>query len=146
MAKRYIVHLNDEERDRLHALVRRGTAPARHITRGRVLLLADEQRTDTEIVAALGVSVGTVERIRKRCVTEGVDAALVDRHRPGAHAKLDGKQTAQLVALACSTPPTGREHWTMQLLADRLVELQVIDAISDETVRRTLKKTSSSRG
>lgn len=146
MAKRYIVHLSDQERDQLHALISKGTARARHITRARILLLADEQRRDTDIVAALGVSVGTVERIRKRCVTDGVEAALVDRHRPGAHAKLDGKQTAHLVALACSTPPTGREHWTMQLLADRLVQLQVVDAISDETVRRTLKKTSSSRG
>lgn len=140
MAKRYIVHLSAEEREALQRLVRTGHAPARRIMRGRLLLLADNQQPDTMIATALGISVATVERTRKRCVEEGVDVALIDRHRPGAHLKLDGKQTAQLIALACSTPPDSREHWTMQLLADRLVALQVIESISDETVRRTLKK------
>jgi hypothetical protein len=87
-----------------------------------------------------------MERIRKRFVDEGLEAALCERPRPGGQRKLDGKQEAFLIALACSTPPQGRTSWTMQLLAAKLVELQVIDAISDETVRRTLKKTSSSRG
>ena len=87
-----------------------------------------------------------MERIRKRFVEDGLEAALSEQPRPGGQRKLDGQQEAFLIALACSTPPEGRACWTMQLLADRLVELQVVEAISDETVRRTLKKTSSSRG
>jgi transposase len=87
-----------------------------------------------------------VERIRQRFVEDGLEAALSERPRPGGQRKLAGTQEAFLIALACSTPPEGRTCWTMQLLADRLVELQVVEAISDETVRRTLKKTSSSRG
>jgi transposase len=92
------------------------------------------------------VGIATVERVRKRFVEEGLEAALNERPRPGGQRKLDGKQEAFLIALACSTPPEGRRSWTMQLLADKLVELRVIDAISDETVRRTLKKTSLNRG
>jgi transposase len=137
---KYPVALKDEERARLQGLVRRGKAAARQVTRARILLLADAKRPQTEITAALQVSRGTVQRVCKRYCEEGLDAALAERPRPGARRKLDGKQEATLVALACSDAPEGRSCWTMQLLADRMVELQVVDRISDETVRRTLKR------
>jgi transposase len=141
MHKRYIVDLTADERAGLLALLHKGVAPARRLTRARILLLADEGGTDQEIAAALHVHAATVERTRRRFVEGGVERALSDRPRPGGRPKLDGKQEAHLVALACSAPPEGRARWTMQLLADRLVELALVDAISDETVRRTLKKT-----
>ena len=104
-------------------------------------MLADEGRTDEQIAAALHGGLSTVARTRQRCVEEGLDAALADRPRPGAAPKLSPKQQAFTVALACTRPPEGRLRWTMQLLADRLVELEVIPAISDEAIRRLLKKT-----
>ena len=144
--KVYEVRLRDEERHRLRAFTTTGVASARELRRARVLLLADEQRPDAAIANAVGCGIATVERLRKRCATEGVEAALVDRARPGAAPLLDGKAEAVLVALACTDPPRERASWTMQLLADRLVALDVVDRISDETVRRTLKKTTSSHG
>jgi transposase len=141
MPKRYIVDLAEEERAGLLALLNRDVAPARRLTRARILLLADEGGTDPEIAAALHVHAATVERTRRRLVAGGVERALSDKPRPGGRPKLDGKGEAHLVALACSAPPEGRSRWTMQLLADRLVELELVEAISDETVRRTLKKT-----
>ena len=141
MNKRYIVDLTEDERAELLALLNTGVAPARRLTRARILLLADEGGTDRVIVAAHHVHPATVERTRRRCVEGGPAAALVDKPRPGGRPKLGGKGEAHLVALACSAPPEGRARWTMQLLADRLVELALVDAISDETVRRTLKKT-----
>ena len=98
-------------------------------------------KTDRLIADLLQGTPETVRNIRKRFATEGLEAALQERPRPGAQPKLDGKQEALLVALACSAPPEGREHWTMHLLADRLVELEAVESISDETVRRVLKKT-----
>jgi transposase len=142
MNKRHIVDLTADERAGLLALLHKGVAPARRLTRARILLLADEGGIDQEIAAALHVHRATVERTRRRFVEGGeVERALSDKPRPGGRPKLDGKQEAHLVALACSAPPEGRARWTMQLLADRLVELALVDAISDETVRRTLKKT-----
>jgi transposase len=138
--KRYVVDLTPEERDSLLAMVKRGRASARTLTRARVLLLADEGRTDEEIVAALHGSRPTVERVRKRFVDGGIEHALNDRSRTGAPRKLSGRDEAMLVALACSDPPEGRTTWTMQLLADRLVSIEVVEHISDETVRRVLKK------
>jgi transposase len=146
MAKRYLVTLSEDERAHLLALTKKGTRSARKLTRAHILLQADAGGMDAAMAAALHVGVATVERIRKRCVEEGLDAALQERPRPGGQRKLDGKQEAFLIALACSTPPEGRTCWTMQLLAGKLVELRVVDAISDETVRRMLKKTSSSHG
>jgi transposase len=146
MAKRYIVTLTEEERAHLLALTKKGTVSARQLTRAHILLQADAGGIDTVIAAALHVGIATVERVRKRFVEEGLEAALHERPRPGGQRKLESKQEAFLIALACSTPPEGRTSWTMQLLAHKLVELRVIDAISDETVRRTLKKTRSSRG
>ena len=138
--KKYMVELTDEERAELEALTRTGQAKARRITRALVLLAADAGRVDQTIAEAARVDVRTVERIRRRFVEEGLDAALSERPRPGAVRKLDGRQEAQVLALACSAPPAGRRQWTMQMLADQLVELKVVETISDETVRRTLKR------
>jgi transposase len=141
MVKRYRVTLTDDERERLRALTRQGKAGARTIRRAQILLLADEGRLDEAIAAALHCGLSTVARTRQRFVEDSLEAALVDRSRPGAAPKLSPKQQAFTVALACTTPPEGRLRWTLQLLADRLVELEVIPAISDEAIRRLLKKT-----
>jgi transposase len=145
--KKYVVDLNDQEKKLLEDLTTKGkSSGARKIRRARILLLAQEGYIDKEIARVLGAAVTTVERIRKRFVEEGLQAALSERPRPGAARKLDGHQEAYLVALACSDPPEGKKRWSMQVLADRLVEVGVVDEISDETVRRTLKKGTSSRG
>lgn len=146
MAKRYVVTLTDEERGRLRALTRQGKPAARTVRRAQILLLADEGTTDEQIAAGLHCGLSTVARTRQRFVDEGLDAALVDRPRPGAAPKLSPKQQAFVVALACTKPPQGHLRWTMQLLADRLVELEVIPNISDESIRRLLKKGASSPG
>jgi transposase len=144
--KKYVVDLNEQEKERLEDLTTKGKSGAHKIRRARILLLADEGYIDKEIARALGAAVTTVERVRKRFVEEGLEAALSERPRPGATRKLDGHQEAYLVALACSDPPEGKKRWTMQMLADKLVRLEVVEEISDETVRRTLKKGASSRG
>jgi transposase len=139
--KRYVVTLTDEERTQLLTLTKKGRVAARTLTRAHLLLQADAGATQEAMAAALHIGRATVVRICTRFVEKGVAAALRDRPRPGAQRKLDGKQAAFLIALACSMPPEGRTYWTMQLLADKLVERRVVEAISDETVRRTLKKT-----
>ena len=146
MAKRYLVALTEDERAYLLALTKKGKVAARQLTRAHILLQADAGGIDSVIAAALHVATGTVERVRKRFVEAGLEAALRERPRPGGQRKLDGKQEAFPIELACSTPPQGRTSWTMPVLADTRAELRVLDAISDETVRRTLKKTRSSRG
>jgi len=146
MAKRYLVTLSEDERTHLLALTKKGTLSARKLTRAHILLQADAGAMDAAIAATLHVGIATVERVRKRFVADGLEAALRERPRPGGHHKLDGQQEAFLIALAGSTPPEGRTCWTRQLLAGKLVELRVVDAISDETVRRTLQKTSSRHG
>jgi transposase len=148
MAKHHRVRLSDVERRSLQKLVRGGRAPARALTHARILLKADEGAggpgwPDLQIAEALETSVPTVERVRKRYVAEGLEAAL--HHRPPRATKprkLDGHAEAHLIALSCSAPPQGRDRWTLQLLADKFVELYHGPAISDELVRRTLKKTS----
>ena len=144
--KTHQVRLSDDERQHLRGFTAAGIASARELRRARILLLADEDRLDAAIADAVGCCVATVERIRKRCAADGVEAALVDRPRPGAAPLLDGKAEAVLVALACTDPPAERATWTMRLLAERLVALDLVDRISDETVRRTLKKTTSNPG
>ena len=143
---KWIVELSEEQRGDLQSLVRKGKSSARRITRARILLLAAENRSDDEVAAALHTSRSTVERIRRRFVEQGLEAALSERPRPGAVPKLDERGQATLIALACSDPPQGRASWTMQLLADALVVRRVVPSISDEAVRRTLKKTDSSHG
>ncbi len=146
MRKRYVVDLTDEENATLRELVRKGTLSARKLTRAHILLQANDGASDQHIADALHIGRATVERVRKRFVEGNLDRALTDAKRPGAKRKLDGKQEALLVATACSTPPHGRARWTMHLLADTLLTLTEIDSLSDETVRRTLKKTTSSPG
>ena len=141
MTKKYRISLTDAERETLLALTKKGLLAARKLTRAHILLQADTDATDETIAQALHIGTATVERIRKRFVEGGIEGALTERPRPGGTCKLDGKAEASLVAWACSTPPDDRKQWTMQLLADKLVELKLVEAISDETVRRTLKKT-----
>jgi transposase len=148
MRKIYFIDLSDEERDHLLRLIKGGERSARRINRARILLLADDGKTDPEIVEALHTSRPTVQRIRKRFVEGGLDNALNERPRIGGRLrkKLDEKGLAVLETLARSQPPAGRKRWTMQLLADRLVELQIVDRISDETVRKECKKRGLSPG
>ena len=152
MKKKFPVRLSAHERDQLESLIAVGVAAARKLHHARVLLKADEGPDgpawpDQRIAEAVEVSQPTISRVRKQYVQEGLEAAL-DRRMPRRvyHRKLDGAQEARLVALACSTPPTGQARWSLRLLADRLVELEVVDDISYQTVRTTLKKTNSSRG
>ncbi len=149
MSKRYVVRLTREERRDLQRLVGAGKAAARKILHAHVLLQADEGPDgpgwrDTQISAALSVHPNTVAGIRERFVEQGREAALnrKKQNRPSRPPKLDGKGEARLIAERCGPPPQGRKRWTLQLLADRLVALQVVDEISYETVRRTLKKMS----
>jgi transposase len=151
--KKYKVTLTAEERQQLHALVTNDKAAAKKLTHARILLKADAADggpawNDDRIADALDVSTVTVLRVRQRFVEQGLEAALVRKKqdRPSRQRKLDGAAEARLVVLACSKPPDGRACWTMRLLADALVELEVVDSVSDETVRRVLKKTNSSRG
>lgn len=147
-AKRFVVTLTTDERARLDALSRSGKRSARTITRARILLLSDQSDSgpaweDRKVADALGCGRRTVERIRERFVTEGLDAALAAKARahPPRERVLDGAAEARLIALACSATPDGRRAWTLRMLADKLVELEVVEAISHETVRRALKKT-----
>jgi len=144
--KLYVVNLNDDERPELRELVKKGKVSARKLTRAHILLQADEGATDKQIAVALHVGSATVGRIRKRFVEGNLERALHDDPRPGGKRILDDKQEAFLIATACSTPPNGQKRWSMQLLADEMVRLKQVDSISDETVRRVLKKTHSSPG
>jgi transposase len=151
--KKYIVTLTAEERQGLLDLIAAGKGSAKKLAHARILLKADASPggpawTDGPIAQAVELSIATVERVRQRFVEHGLEAALVRKpqQRPSRELALDGRAEAHLIALACSPPPEGRAVWTMQLLADKLVELEVVASVSDETVRRTLKKTRSSPG
>jgi transposase len=146
MPKKYVVDLSAEERAELQGLLNKGKLAVRKLKRAQILLLADEDRSDEAIAAALHVGTATVARTRERFVSGGLALALNERPRPGGQPKLTPGQQAHLVALACSAPPRGRRHWTLQLLADRLVELGVVESIADETVRRVLKKGAANPG
>ncbi|MBB5378663.1 transposase [Deinococcus metalli] len=126
-------------------MTRKGVHSARVMTRARLLLLSDQGLKDRDVAARAGISTVTVAAIRRKFVEGGLQAALYEKARPKQAPKLNAQQTAILIAEVCSTP-AGRETWTMQLLADRLLTLGVVESISDETVRRTLKKTRSNRG
>jgi Homeodomain-like domain len=149
---KYRVTLTTEERADLEQLVSRGKVAARKLAHARILLLADDsqadERPDEQIVAALGISPRTVSRVRRQLVTEGVEVALLRRRQPPRpdKIKIRGDVEQRLIELACSDPPTGRCHWTVQLLADELVVLGLVERIGIETVRLALKKTTSSRG
>jgi len=151
--KKYKVTLTAEERNALQALIAAKKTAAKKVVHARLLLKADAGPegpawTDTRIAEALEVDVSTVERLRQRFVEQGLDAALgrKKQDRPSRPRTLDGKAEARLIALACSEPPAGRARWTLRLLADKLVELEIVETVSTETIRRTLKKTNSSRG
>jgi len=139
-AKKYRVKLAAEEREQLLEMTRKGEIGARKMKRAQILLKADEGWKDAAIITALNTNRSTVERTRKRFVEGGVDKALNEDPRPGQRVKLEGKAEAHLVALACSDAPGGREHWPLRLLADKLVELGVVESVSHETIRQTLKK------
>ena len=145
-AIKYKVELTEAERSRLNEVSQRGKASVRTVKRALSLLKADQGLRDREIADVLLVNAATVARARKRYVEEGLEAAINDRPRPGQERKLDGKQEAHLIAFACSAAPEGHTHWTLQLLADQVVELEFADRISLETVRQMLKKTNSSPG
>src|SRR6516162_979712 len=152
MSKRYLVTLTPEERRGLTEMVRVGRRSALTLTRARILLKADQAAggpawPDARIAEALDCGLRTVERVRQRFVERGLEPALgrKPQDRPSRERKFDGATEARLIALACSAPPEGRARWTMKLLADKLVELEIFDSVSDETVRRVLKKTNSSR-
>ncbi len=145
MRKRHVVVLSEGERARLHTLIGQGVAPARVLTHARILLKANQGEagpgwTDAAIAVAVEVHPTTVTRIRMQCVAAGLAPARQ------YHRALDGEQEARLVALACSAPPEGHKRWTLRLLAERLVELAVVETISYETVRQAVKQTGSSRG
>jgi transposase len=152
MKKKYIVTLTKEERRMLQDMLSRGKAAARKLLHARILLKADATGgspgwNDETIAEGLEVGRATVERVRKEFVEEGLEAAL-ERRKPRRQYRrtLDGDGEAHLVALACQKPPEGRGRWTLQLLADRMVQLQYVDQVSYQTVRRTLKKTNLSLG
>jgi transposase len=146
---KFVVRLTSEERELLLGMVNTGKRAASVLMRARVLLKADADGpnwSDPEIAEAFDVSLSTIHRVRQAFVEESLQASL-ERKKPTGrqYRKLDGAQEARLIAVACSKPPAGRARWTLQLLADKLVELQIVDSISDECVRTTLKKTRSSR-
>ncbi len=151
-AKKYRVRLSEEERQELKGLVSKGRGAAYKQTHARILLLSDESQgeggmKDEDVARSLQIGAATVERVRRRCVAEGIEAALGRREQVNRRPKkLDGSGEAHLVALACGAPPEGRADWTLKLLADRLVECEIVESISYETVRQTLKKTNSSLG
>ena len=149
MAKRYRVTLEEGEREQLQALLARGKADVRRLKHAQILLKADEAGgheawTDAAIAEAVECGEATVERVRRRFVEEGLELALSPYRTPRREyrTKLDGDQEARLITLACSAPPDGRSRWTLRLLADALVQLEIVDSVSYETVRQTLKKTS----
>jgi hypothetical protein len=151
MNKKYIVRLTETERGLLESIVTTGKGAARTLTHARILLKADcgpegPNWTDPTSSAALDVSIPTIERLRRTLVLDGFDAALRRKSHPPRPRKLDGRQEAQLIALACSTAPQGHKRWTLRLLADRLVDLEDLDGLAPETVRQILKKTHSSLG
>ena len=149
---RYIVRLTETERQQLEQMLAKGRHAASTAARARILLKADESEegpgwTDGDIVRALDTSLSTAHRVRQEFVELGLEAALYRRKPTGRqYRKLDGAQGAQLIALACGAAPEGRARWTLKLLAQRMVELGIVDAIGPECVRTTLKKTNSSLG
>jgi transposase len=139
--KNYSVTLKEGDKAKLQQYLRKGVASTRSLTRARILLMTNEGRSDKDIQNTLKVSRSTICRIRKRYCTVGLEFAIFERPRSGAPTKIDGRVEAQLTLLACSDPPEGRSRWTLELLADRVVELGKVDSISPMSVHRVLKKT-----
>ena len=152
IVKKYVVRLSGKEREQLAALTRKGRAPAQRLMKARILLKADaseagEGWSDNQIIEALETSTSMVYRVRKQLVEEGLEAVLSRKPRaaPAVPRIFDGEKEAKLIALACSKPPKGRARWTLRLLENKVVELNIVDRASDSTIGRTLKKTFSSR-
>ena len=150
--EKYIVSLSVDERERLNALIQKGKAPARQLLKARILLKADaseagEAWSDGRIADALDTSIDTIARTRQQLVEDGLDAALTRKHSPNSARKrvFDGAAEAKLIAVACSEPPKGRSRWTLKLLESAVVELNIVERASDNTIGRRLKKTRSSR-
>lgn len=145
--KRHCIKLNKQERKKLQEIVQSGEDKARKITRCRILLLADKAKgkTDEEISDALGVCLSTVCNVRRRYSKGGLERAINEMARPGQPPKFGGKVAAKITAIACSKPPEGRARWTLSLLADRIVELDIVESIAPQSVANVLKKTNSSR-
>lgn len=145
--KQFRVQLSAPERDRLHGIIRSGKHKARQITRCRILLLANgpKGKTDQEIADALKVCLATIFSIRRRYVQAGVESAIRERPRSGQPPKFKGRAAAKITAIACSTPPAGQAKWSLRLLADRAVELKIVDSISHQSINNILKKTNSNR-
>jgi hypothetical protein len=150
--KKYVVKLSTEERERLQGLIRSGKHPARKLMRARILLKADASEagdawSDSQIAEALDTGLATVARVRQQLVEEGVDGVLTPKRSPNSARKriFDGASEAKLIALACSQPPQGYARWTLQMLEGKVVELNIVARASDNTIGRTLKKTSLSR-
>ena len=150
MSKHTRITLTTKQRSHLENLIRSGSAPARTQTKARILLMTDrslgERRKDADIAKSLMINVATVGRARKRFLTEGMEAALYDKPRPGRVPKITGDVEAKLTVLACSDPPEGHSHWTLKLLADKIVELGYVDTISHVAIHKRLKKVNSNRG
>ena len=142
--KSHCIKLKERERQRLREIVETGKDSARKITRCRILLLADKGKTDEEIADFLDVCLATIYYIRRRYCREGLDRAINEAPRSGKPAKIKGKTMAKITAIACSKPPKGHARWSLRLLADRIVELDIIDTISYQSVRTILKKTNLS--
>ena len=142
----YGVHLSDQEKARLRKMIRSGRSSAQAATRARILLKTDEGWTGSRVAAALDVSERTVRRAKRRYAEEGLEEVLRHHNSPTPHCKVDDKVEAHLIALACSPAPEGHDHWTLRLLADKTVELGLVESLSYETVRLHLRKTRSSRG
>jgi transposase len=138
------IKLKAKEQKELKDLISKGTEKARKITRARILLLAHEGKTDTQIIEVLKVARNTIRQVRSRYVQEGLEEAINEQPRPGAPKKFTGLQKAKITAIACSDAPEGRSRWTLRLIADKVVELEIADSISHKTVQRTLKKTNLS--
>ncbi len=145
-AIKYVVDLSDAEREQLLGITRRGISPARKLKRAQILLKADEGFADGQIAQLLGVGMATVGRIRKRLVAENLEGALNEHPRSGRPGEIGGKEKAHIIALACSAPPEGHARWSLRLLADKVVELEILESLSHEGVRKILKKMASSPG
>jgi len=143
MNKKYVIKLKNEERKKLNELTHKGKEKVRKLKRCQILLLSDEGKSDVEIAKVFKVSSGTVANIRRRYVDEGLESALNEKRRPGAPKKFQGRQRAKITALACSKPPEGHSRWSLRLLADKAVELKLVNEISHIEVYRILKKTNS---
>jgi transposase len=144
--KQHIVSFTDKENAYLLSYLTTGVHSARSIKRAQILRLAHMNKSDPQIAEQLGLCKATVYNIRRRYCTEGLEAALQEKPRPGAPKKFDGRQEARFTAIACSDPPMGRQRWTLRLLTDKVVDLELVESISPATVRTWLKKTHSTPG